>query len=198
MTPSTASPVRARTVRAEPVEARFSPLTLRQAQGERVRTLPYGKYNFIYRNGYFLFEALITVVILGSAVISLVGSLQLSLKSVQNGKNQCQALCLSEGALEELRAVWASSPAVIDKSGTWQTLTTGGTPPLRDVAFQVRYRAFPWDTPPVSASAPVWAAPVPVIPGNELYVVEVEALPLNPALSDEGATLSTLLGIRGP
>lgn len=152
-----------------------------------------------YRKGYFLFEALISVVILGSAVVSLVGSLQSSLGSVQYGKNQCQALYLTEGALEELRAVWASNSAGLDKSGIWQTLTPAGMPPLRDAAFQVRYRAFPWDTPPVSASAPVWAsAPIPAIPGDRLYVVEVEAIPLSAVLSGEGATLSTLLGIRGP
>lgn len=187
----------ARPLRAEPVETRTIPLTLRQAQGGRPGLSSADNRIFIYRKGYFLFEALITVVILGTAVVSLVGSLQSSLGSVQYGKNQCQSLYLTEGALEELRAVWASNPASLDVSGTWQTLTPAGTPPLRNTAFQVRYRATPWDAPPVSASAPVWV-PATAILGNRLYVVEVEAIPLSPALSGEGATLSTFLGRRGP
>ncbi|MBP7634557.1 hypothetical protein KBA41_10310 [Candidatus Ozemobacteraceae bacterium] len=159
-------------------------------------------FNDIFRKGYFLFEALIAVAILGAAVVSLVGSLQLSLKSIQYAKNQFQALYLTEGTLEELRAVWASNPADLNVTGNWQTLTSAGSPPLRDTDYQVRYRArehTQWGTPPVSASAPVWTPPpIPAIPTDRLYVVEVEAIPLNPALCDEGATLSTLLGRRGP
>lgn len=192
----------ASSVRAEPVEARTIPLIPQQTQGERTGVSSHKMNSSIYRKGYFLFEALISVVILGTAVISLVGSLQSSLGSVQYGKNQFQALYLTEGTLEELRAVWASNPANLNVSGTWQTLTPAGTPPLRDTAFQVRYRArehTQWDLPPVSASAPVWApAPIPAIPGDRLYVVEVEAIPLSPAISGEGATLSTFLGRRGP
>lgn len=158
--------------------------------------------NSIYRKGYFLFEALIAVVILGTAVISLVSSLQSSLGEIQNSKNQFQALYLAEGALEELRAVWASNSASLDVTGVWQTLTPAGSPPLRDAGFRVRYRArshTQWDLPPVSASAPVWIpGPPPAIPADRLYVVEVEAMPLSPSLPDEGATLSTLLGRRGP
>lgn len=189
-------------VRTGPVEARTIHLTLRQAQGEQPGLPPTNKHIIIYRNGYFLFEALIAVVILGTAVISLVGSLQSGLGAVQNGKNQCQSVYLAEGALEELRAIWASNPISLDVTGAWQTLTPAGAPPLRDAAFQVRYRArshTQWDIPPVSASATVWTpAPVPAIPANRLYMVEVEAVPLSPALPGEGATLSTLLGRRGP
>lgn len=150
-----------------------------------------------FRRGYFLFESLIAVVILGTAVISLVGSLQSSLGSIQNSKNQFQALHLTEGALDELRALWASSPANLDVTGAWQTLTPTSRPPLLDAAYQVRYRAQPH-----SAWAPAitWVplAPLPAIPANRLYVVEVETVPLSPSLPGEGATLSTLLGRRGP
>ena len=152
------------------------------------------------KKGYLLLESLVAVLILGIAVVSLVGSMQSSLTSVNYSRNQFQSLLLAESTIEELKQQWSINEANVDTDGRWHTLTASTNPPLLNSAFNIRYRAKRhqggWPEFP-HTPAPVWQpTPVPAIPANKMFIIEVFAVPRNPSTTGEGASLTALFVSR--
>ncbi|MDD2997974.1 MAG: hypothetical protein PHV05_02860 [Candidatus Riflebacteria bacterium] len=152
------------------------------------------------KKGYLLLESLVAVLILGAAVVSLVGSMQASLTFVNYSRNQFQSLLLAESTLEELKQRWAINELSINTTGRWQMLSASSNPPLLNSSFKIQYRAKHhkggWPEFP-HTPAPVWTpTPVPAIPSNSLLIVEVFVVPLNTSSVTEGAKLTALLASR--
>lgn len=152
------------------------------------------------KKGYLLLESLVAVLILGIAVVSLVSSMQASLASVNYSRNQFQSLLLAESTIEELKQQWAINETNVDTGGGWQTLSASTNPPLLNSAFNIRYRAKRhqggWPSFP-HTPAPVWQpTPVPAIPANRMFIIEVFVVPNNPSTTGEGAALTALVASR--
>lgn len=153
----------------------------------------------ITQKGYLLLEALIAVLILGTAIISLVGSMQAAISSINYSRNQFKSLILAESTIEELKHLWAQNEANISTNGQFHKLDITTTPPLRDRAFSIQYRAknymANWGLSPQTPS-PVWhPVPAPIIPPSRLYILEVFVTPVS-STTNEGAAMTILLASR--